>query len=524
MQGKKHYAEQLFTTFRLSEHVPEDNFYRRLSQATDLHWLYGATKGYYGTEGQQSIDPVVFFKLILIGYLENLASDRRIIATASLRLDLLLYLGYGLEEPLPWHSTLSRTRQLYGEELFKELFRRVLTQCVERGMVSGRRQAIDSAPVKANASMDSLQLKAIIADADAYAGELAENEEDKPGVSAAREKRVAQHHSYKAKAYKGMPAANRARAKFVSNHTHYSPTDPDARISVKPGKPRQLNYHAQVAVDTAHHVITHIGSSPADKKDSQSLPAVLAQALENLKANGLEAEAILADGGYSSGEALQALEDRGLSGYIPNFGQYKSERQGFSYDKAHDRYTCSRGMHLPYKKTLTSSLGYTRKVYRSSAKDCKDCPLRATCIGKSDFKKIEDTIDKPLYDRMEARKRAHPKCWNQMKRLRSATVEPVLGTLVNFLGLRRLNTRGAASANKCMLMAGAAYNLKKLLKWHGAKAWSIATALQKPALKWKKGPEGLCFSEIRAWDAVQRPRLSKVIFPVPPHQIAPSLD
>src|ERR1700733_14013258 len=130
MQGKKQYSEQLFKLFQLSERVPQDNFYRRLKELLDFKWLYAATKKYYGTEGQQSIDPVVFFKLILIGYLENLGSDRRIISAVSMRLDMLFFIGYDIDEALPWHSTLSRTRQLYGEEMFKDLFRQVLKQCI----------------------------------------------------------------------------------------------------------------------------------------------------------------------------------------------------------------------------------------------------------------------------------------------------------------------------------------------------------------------------------------------------------
>lgn len=119
MQGNKHYQEKLFTNFQLSDRVPEDNFYRRLKSILDLSFVKQATAPYYGTEGQQSIDPIVFFKLMLVGYLENLASDRRIITTASMRLDILFFIGYNIDEPLPWHSTLSRTRQLYGEDIFK---------------------------------------------------------------------------------------------------------------------------------------------------------------------------------------------------------------------------------------------------------------------------------------------------------------------------------------------------------------------------------------------------------------------
>jgi transposase len=135
MQGKKHFQDKHIPSFRLSERVPQDNFYRRLKEVLNLQWLYEATQKYYGSEGHKSVDPVVFFKLILVGYLENLLSDRRIIQTVSMRLDLLYFIGYELDEPLPWHSTLSRTRQLLGEEVFRELFKRVLHQCVGKGMV-----------------------------------------------------------------------------------------------------------------------------------------------------------------------------------------------------------------------------------------------------------------------------------------------------------------------------------------------------------------------------------------------------
>jgi transposase len=490
MQGKKQYSEKLFTSFQLSDRIPQDNFYRRLKALLNVQWLYKATSKYYGTEGQKSIDPVVFFKLMLIGYLENLGSDRRIITTVSMRLDMLYFLGYDIDEELPWHSTVSRTRQLYGEDLFKQLFKDVLRQCIDKGMVAGRRQAMDSAPVKANASMDSLKTKEILDDASLYLGELkmeeeendnedaANNPNDNNTVSAVRNKAVQLHHKWKEKAYKGMPGGDgKGRAKFVSNHTHYSTTDADARVSVKPGKPRQLNYLSQVSVDTAHHVITHVQADHADKKDSQCLPSLLKNTIENLREHGVEVEQVYADAGYSSGEALKALEQNNITGYIPNFGQYKASREGFSYDSENDRYICQRGVHLPFKKLTTTSLGYKMKVYRSSARDCGPCPLRSVCIGKSDFKKIDDSIDKPYYDRMHARLESVNK--EKIRKLRSSTVEPVLGTLVNFLAMRRVNTRGIKQANKCMLMAAAAYNLKKLLNWQQQKRKTAVIAIKK---------------------------------------------
>ena len=172
MQGKKQYHEKPLRSFVLSERVPKENFYRRLNDLLDVQWLYQATEQYYGTEGHRSIDPVVFIKLMLIGYLENIISDRRIIATASMRMDMLLFLGYNIDEPLPWHSTLSRTRQLFGEAVFKHLFQQLLQQCIDKGMVAGRRQAVDSVFVKANAALSSLVAKKSLQDADSAATQL----------------------------------------------------------------------------------------------------------------------------------------------------------------------------------------------------------------------------------------------------------------------------------------------------------------------------------------------------------------
>jgi len=168
MQGKKDYQEKLFANFQLSERIPKHNFYRRLKDVLDLNFLYPLTKQYYGSSGQKSIDPIVFFKLCLVGYLENIISDRDLIQHSGIRLDILYFLGYDIDEPLPWHSTISRTRQLYPEAVFEQVFTKVPTMCVEKGMVSGHTQAIDSAPIKANASMDTLELKVPKEDLEAH--------------------------------------------------------------------------------------------------------------------------------------------------------------------------------------------------------------------------------------------------------------------------------------------------------------------------------------------------------------------
>lgn len=498
MQGKKQYIEKLFLNFQLSERVPENNFYRRLREALDLSFLRESTKQYYGQEGQVSLDPEVFFKLILVGYLENLNSDRRIIEHARLRLDILYFIGYDIDEELPWHSTLSRTRQLYGEEVFLRLFKRVLSLCVSKGMVGGKRQALDSAYIKANASLDSLVEKEVLQDADDYTSELSANVDNQyKTVSEKKKKEVEQQQKWKEEKRKGKPVnktynqideqGNPIRPKFLSNHTHYSETDPEARISTKPGKPRQLTYSAQTTVDTKQHVITNIMADYSDKRDSESLAEVIEQTKENLEEQDLMLKEVLADSAYSSGSALQYLEENQITGFIPNHGQYKPERPGFRYNKEKDQYECQLGNKaiLTLKRTAPNHQGYIMKTYRSSPKVCRQCPLRDICLGsKSQSKKLSDTIDKPFYDRMHQRLKSDYA--RRMKKLRSSIVEPVLGTLINFTGMRRIWTRGKRQANKVLLCAAIAYNLKKWLNYKSRKIKVISLAMEIEKLDQKK--------------------------------------
>jgi len=480
MQGRKQFIPKLFTSFQLSERVPEDNFYRRLKEAIDLRWLYKDTAKYYGREGQVSIDPIVFFRFMLIGYLENIGSDRQIIKTVSLRLDMLYFIGYDIDEALPWHSTLSRTRQLYGEEVFKKLFKKVLKQCVDRGMVAGKRQSIDSVLVKANASMDSVVAKEILEDVEQYADELKEDDiitqqEQKQTESAQQTDLKVCGKEEKSNEIKDKDK----KPKKLSNETHYSPVDSDARISTKTNKPVQLNYLGQVSVDTAHHVITNIEAHHADKRDSECLVATLIHTTHNLKEAGdLKVEEIICDGNYGSGETLQYLEQEKITGYIPNPGQYKSEREGFTYHSEGDYYTCAQGAVLIYKNTYADRDGYLKKEYRGNVQDCNQCLLREQCLGKnSKQKKITDTVDKPLYDRMHARMQTSK--GKRMKKLRQSTVEPVIGTLVNYLGMHKVNTKGIEQANKCMIMSAVAYNLKKMMKWTNRKIETCAAVMKK---------------------------------------------
>lgn len=452
MQGKKTHQEKLFIQFQLSDYVPADNFYRRLKSLLNLDFLYPATSKHYGKEGQKSIDPVVFMKLMLVGYLENINSDRRIIASSGMRMDILYFLGYDLGEELPWHSTLSRTRKLYGEEAFLDLFKQVLKLCINEGLICGKRQAVDSALIPANASKQGMVERLVMEDASVFSRELNDNSEDEP---AAPEKP------------KNDKKGGRDKKAESINQTHYSPSDPDARLTTKPGKPMRLYYRAQMSVDTASHFITYIQAFKGNEADNNSLPVMLPQIADNMAEHAIQVEEMLADTGYSSGKAIRALIAHDIEGYIPNPGNYKFSREGegFTYNAEHDRYVCIMGVHLPFRRIESAYNEPTvlKKIYESNISDCKNCPCKELCANAKGFKKLVDSMDKQLYEYMQWRVES-PK-GKRMKSLRSSTVEPVFGSLINHTGLNRINSKGLTQANKCMLMAAVAYNLKKLLKY-----------------------------------------------------------
>jgi transposase len=357
MLGQKDYNEKMYLSFSLSHKVPKDNFYRRLKGVLDLQFTRNMARPYYGKEGQKSIDPTVFFRLMLIGYLENIISDRQLMEHVGMRMDLLYFIDYDIDDPLPWHSTISRTRKLLPDAIFEEAFERVLGMCVASGMVSGQTQAIDSANIKANASLDSLEIKRPVQTLKEHIREIkhCNDPHDKPPRRKAKKDRSTEqqrtiqsskrqlqdlftHQQWYTGRESGALGSEDPRARYLSNKTHYSPVDPDSRIAVKPGKPRQLYYLSNISVDTAHHVITHIQANHADGKDSLNLIDIVRQTKRRLKRHHLKMDTVLADTGFSNGENFKYLEENKITAYIPVHGQYEGTREGFVYEPELDRW------------------------------------------------------------------------------------------------------------------------------------------------------------------------------------------
>jgi hypothetical protein len=388
--------------------------------------------------------------------LENITSDRKLVELASLHVGIRAFLGYEITHPLPSHSTICRTRQRLPVAVFEACFTHVVGLCVHQGLVSGHTQVIDSAYIRANTSMSRLQPKRL---ADAPAATTTLGPATVPAITASTD-RLLHLQRFQAAIRKTGPTKP---GQLVSNLTHYSPADPEARIAFKTGKPRILAHLASVGVDVARQVITHIHADLADWRDSRYLLAIVTATRQCLQIFGLGLSKVVADAGYSPGENYEHLEAYGITGYIPAHSMYKAERTGFTYDAANDSYTCSQGKQLTFHKVFVDLEGHAKKRYMAKAADCQHWPLREQCKGKkAKEKRLHHTPHKAHYDRMLAR--LATRLGKRLLRLRAATVEPMLGSLITCYGLRQISKKGQVGAAKVMYLAAMAYNLKKYLR------------------------------------------------------------
>src|SRR5438876_2016181 len=140
----------------VEELVPHDHFYRHLEKSLDLSFVREFVQETYAGRGRPSIDPVVFFKLQLVMFFEDIRSERLLMGHAADRLSVRWYVGYDLNEPLPDHSSLTRIRERYGVDIFRRFFDAIVEQCQQEKLVWGKELSIDGTQVNANADLDSL--------------------------------------------------------------------------------------------------------------------------------------------------------------------------------------------------------------------------------------------------------------------------------------------------------------------------------------------------------------------------------
>lgn len=218
----------------------------------------------------------------------------------------------------------------------------------------------------------------------------------------------------------------------------------------------------------------------ADFADSLHLPHLLTGLQQRLRTNALLLRDVVADTAYANGPNYALLEAQQVTAWIPVFGQYKPEIEGFTYDPQADAYHCAAGKELPFQWYDITADDSWVKLYWAPCRDCQQCSLKPTCVPGSKRKQLTKTIYEAAYHR--AWQRQQNRRGQHMRRVRQSTIEPVFGNLIHHYGLRRIHVRGQAGAHKSRLIAAIAYNLKKLLRHQPTQRLSMAMVLPLPPI------------------------------------------
>lgn len=346
MQGKHYYQLPLFVAVDIEKLVPASHVLRRIDSIIDFSFIDDLVGDLYClNKGRPSIDPILYFRMILIGYLYGIPSERKLCEDVGYNLAYRWFCRLSLEDTIPDHSSLTRTRDRFGEETFLKIFQKIIDQCVARGLVDGKVLITDATLIEADAAVSSMKVK-------------------------------------KDCEFKAKKKNDRAGRKRISNDTHESQTDPDATLAKKPGNKRALRFKVHTSIDSSSRVILDCHVTTGATHDS----TVYLDRVESVvEANpSLEIDTVVADRAYGTIENLAELERRNFQHYIPLFhsktgvGARKDKNKGFRYDSDNDCYICPNG-----KKLTTNRKSYDgNKIrYAASGEDCKGCPLRDKCLN-----------------------------------------------------------------------------------------------------------------------------------------------
>lgn len=428
MKGKKQFQAELFSMINIEELIPKSHFLRRLDGILDLAFIHDVTKNLYcESNGRPSIDPEVFFRICLVGYLYGISSDRQLCEELRYNLAYRWFCRFSLGDEIPDHSSMTRIRDRLGKAVFEEIFERVLDLCRKKKLIKERGEILyDASLIPANAALNSL---------------------------------VPKDASEEAIRNRG----NVIRGKKFKNETHVSCSDPDARISGKTGVPKGLYYKVHNAIDAKSRVILDPHVTAGNVHDSTQL-------IDRIKyiedTHDYHVDAVTADRAYGSGEMLEALEERAIDWNIGRFRKDSCENvRGLKFDGKQDRFQCPAG----YWLKVYEAKDRNAKRYGFKDRPCTDCKKRNSCPLLPKLKREKYLIVNAHHEiTLRAAKKEETERFVKKLRERMWKAEGLFAEAKVNHCLDRAKYRGLSKVQIQAYMTGITQNLKRLVEHVGS--------------------------------------------------------
>ena len=452
-------AQQHLEMVTLEDLVPKDHLLRKIDAAVDFEFIRARVAHLYCADnGRPALDPVVMFKLLFIGYLFGVRSERQLMREVDVNVAYRWFAGFRLTDRVPDASTFSqnRRRRYTDVTVYQSIFDEIVRQAIGHGMVGGRVLYTDSTHLKANANKKKFDTLQVEQTPSAYLAQL----------DAAVDADRAAHDKKPLKREDDPPPFKPSKR---------NRTDPDSGYLMREGKPEGFFYLDHRTVDAKHAIITDTHVTAGNVHDSQPYLERLDRQCETF---GFELDAVGLDAGYFTAAVCQGLEERKLLGVMgyrrsPHKPGLFYKRQ-YRYDAQADAYICPQGQSLTY--STTNRLGY--REYRSNPQICRNCPVRSQCTHSANAVKVVTRhVWEAAKEKVDARRLTD---WGKrVYARRKETVERSFADATQLHGHRYARMRGWLRVSEQCLLAAAAQNIKKiaLLRARFYRLWKTYTSL-----------------------------------------------
>jgi len=455
MMGKKDFKPRIFYRLSLEKMVPQDHLVRALEEILDMKFIRGLCKKYYSHTGQPSVDPEVLFKMMLLGYLFGITSERKLAEECTVNLAFRWYLGYDLDEVTPNHSVISKARTRFGKKVFEEFFQEVLSICVERGLVKGEKVFADGTLIKANAS-----LKSLVTRSDALSPSLSPNEyvekvfQENPTKSEHNSERKDDNDTPPDTNYTVKTVRKSYRSRHKSNLDYMSRTDPEASYIARKGK-RMFSYKYHFTIDRKERVITAVAMTPGAITEDRVLE-------ELLDRQPVEIKEICADSQYGTADNYAMCWQRDIVPTFPrrsrHFNRNILSPKKFRYDEEKDVFICPSGKEL---RRITYDKRNRRWHYRARGSACRLCSLKSACSPNTKYRSIVRHEDHEYVEK--SLNWLQSPCAELSIKERACYAEWAIAEAKGLHGLSKTRYRGLEKVTIQGLMTASVQNIKRLL-------------------------------------------------------------